>query len=108
MVNEVTDFENEVISRSESIPVLVDFWAPWCDPCLMLEPIITSLAEENPEGWKLIKVNIDDNQALADRYNIRGVPAIRIFHKGEIIANFNGLMYKPQMREWIDSQMPTM
>jgi putative thioredoxin len=103
---EVNNFEEDVIDASRTMPVVVDFWAAWCSPCLMLEPILVQLAEENKGRWKLAKVNTDHNEELANRYNIRGIPAIRIFNHGEIVASFNGLMYKPEFQRWLDENLP--
>ena len=105
MAYELINFQEEVIGSSFTLPVIVDFWATWCEPCGMLEPIITSLAEENKGQWQFIKVNFDEHPELAKEYNIMGIPALRIFYKGEIIASFNGLMWKPQLREWIDGEL---
>lgn len=103
---EVKDFETQVIDASAQKPVIVDFWAGWCGPCVMLEPIITELAEENKDKWSFVKVNVDENEEIADRYNIRSIPAIRIFDNGEIIAHFNGLMYKKELNAWIEANLP--
>lgn len=96
------NFEKEVIAPSWQQPVVVDFWAGWCEPCLMLEPIITELATENTNKWKLVKLNTDQQQDVAEQYLIRGIPAIRIFSQGKIIASFNGLMWKKDLGRWID------
>lgn len=99
---EVKNFEKEVIEASQSIPVMVDFWADWCGPCHMLEPILIELLADNKDKMRLVKINSDAHQELAIRYNIRGVPAIRIFRHGEIIASYNGLMYKKEFQEWLN------
>lgn len=102
---EVKDFEKEVLAESRSTPVVVDFWAPWCTPCLWLEPVITDLAEEKKEQWKLVKVNTDIHTELAADYSIQGIPAIRIFIDGKIVGRFNGMMYKNELSKWIDEQI---
>jgi thioredoxin len=102
---EMTSFEETVIAPSFQKPVLVDFWADWCDPCKMLEPILDELAAENTDNWKLEKIDVDDSADVAARYDIMGVPAIRIFSKGEVIAKFNGLMWKKDMGRWIHEQL---
>ncbi|MDQ3072889.1 MAG: thioredoxin domain-containing protein [Bacteroidota bacterium] len=103
---DVTDFDKEVIEKSQIIPIVVDFWAEWCGPCLMLAPIIESLAEENTAKWILAKINTDERKDLAAQYNILGIPAIRIFYKGMVTAEFNGLMYKPQFARWLEDNVP--
>jgi len=99
------EFENTVIAPSFSIPVLVDFWADWCDPCKILEPILDELATENNNAWSLVKIDTDASKDIAAKYDIMGVPALRIFHKGEVIAKFNGLMWKKDMGRWIGEQL---
>jgi thioredoxin 1 len=82
-VTEAT-FEQEVLS-SET-PVLVDFWAAWCQPCLLVEPALEKIAEERPDSIKLVKVNIDEEQGLAQRYGIASIPAMVLFKDGEPAA----------------------
>lgn len=102
---EVTDFSREVLEASKNAPVVVDFWAPWCTPCLWLEPVITGLAAEKADEWKLVKVNTDVHVDLAAEYGIQGIPAIRIFRDGKIIGRYNGMMYKNDLSRWIDEQI---
>jgi putative thioredoxin len=102
---EVKDFESEVLTASHEHPVVVDFWAPWCTPCLWLEPVITDLANEKTDEWKLVKVNTDIHVETAAEYSIQGIPAIRIFKDGKIIGRFNGMMYKNDLSRWIDEQI---
>ena len=99
---DLIDFQAEVIEASYSRPVVVDFWADWCDPCKWLEPIITELAAERKEQWAFIKINSDHEQDIAAKYNIKGIPAIRVFQKGEIVASYNGMMWKKDLDKWID------
>jgi thioredoxin len=100
-------FQNTVIKQSYEKPVLVDFWAAWCDPCKLLEPILDELLSENENTWELAKIDVDESKEIAAIYDIMGVPAIRIFSKGEIIAKFNGLMWKKDMGRWIVEQLVT-
>lgn len=102
---EVTDFKKDILDMSRAIPVVVDFWAPWCTPCTWLEPVITALAEEKKQEWKLVKVNTDLHPELAAEYHIQGIPAIRIFRNGEIVGRFNGMMYKSDLSKWIDEAL---
>jgi thioredoxin len=96
------NFEDTVIKPSHSKPVVVDFWADWCDPCKLLEPILDELAYENENEWVLIKIDIEESPELKERFDIMGVPATIIFHKGEIIGRYNGLMWKKDMGRWIE------
>lgn len=100
-----TDYLDNILKQSQSLPVVVDFWAPWCEPCFMLEPILNELESENQGRWKLIKINIDEMIEIAGKYSIRSVPTVCIFHKGEMIAKYNGLMWKKQFGEWIEGQL---
>ena len=101
----LAEFENIVLIPSQIKPVIVDFWATWCDPCKILDPILDGLALENSDTWSLIKIDTDESKDIATKYDIMGVPAIRIFNKGELIGKFNGLMWKKDMERWIGEQL---
>lgn len=105
MSNEVQSFENDVIERSREVPVLVDFWAPWCGPCKMLGPIIEKLASEAGGAWELVKVNTDQHQELAMRYRIQGIPNLKLFIDGEVVAEQAGMAPEPQLKAWIEQQV---
>ena len=95
-----TNFEQEVI-KSE-LPVLVDFWAPWCGPCKMLGPIIDSLAIDNSGKINIGKVNVDENKALAVNYGIRGVPTMIFFKGGQEVKRIVGAQNKNQIQTVIN------
>lgn len=86
----IDNFEAEVINND--IPVLVDFWAPWCGPCRVMNPIVATLAEEWDGKVKVGKANIDDTETLATKYGIQAAPTILIFQNGEIIDRLPGLV----------------
>ena len=94
------NFEEEVLNSKE--PVLVDFWAPWCGPCRMLSPIVDQVAEAT-EGVKIGKVNVDEQEVLADRYSIMSVPALKFFKNGEVVKDSTGFIPKEKIEEMIRS-----
>ncbi len=104
-VKEVTDqdFEREVLKSD--IPVLVDFWAPWCAPCRMLAPTVDQLAAEYAGRAKVVKLNVDDNQETSFRYNIRGIPTLLLFKNGEVRDQIVGATSKDNIARLIDAQL---
>jgi len=84
------NFEAEVLTASNTKPVLVDFWAEWCRPCLMLAPTVAEIAQTYTGKLKVVKLNVDENTASAGRYNIRGIPTLLIFKGGQVAEQVVG------------------
>lgn len=105
-VNE-SDFEYEVIAYSQNTPVVVDFWAPWCIPCKTLGPLLERLAEEAQGGFRLARVNVDENQNLAMRFGVRSIPAVKGFLHGGVVAEFVGAQPEPKVREFVRGLAPS-
>lgn len=93
-------FDQEVLQAE--LPVLVDFWAPWCGPCKMLGPVLEEVAAANDGRLKVVKVNVDENSDLAQKYEVMGIPAMFLIKNGEVIESFTGAMSKQALSEKIE------
>ena len=102
----LSSFERDVIEASMEVPVLVDFWAPWCGPCKVLGPLLEKLEREYGGRWKLVKVNSDTNPELASTFNLRSIPYTVAFVDGNAVAQFMGAQPEVYVRAFLDRLIP--
>ena len=103
----LADFEEQVVAASDKVPVVIDFWAPWCAPCKSLKPILEKLAAEYDGKFLLAKVNSDENQELSAKYGVRGIPAVKAMVNGRIIDEFTGALPEGEVRAWLEKIIPS-
>src|SRR5437867_1459402 len=101
------DFEEKVLKKSHEVPVVVDFWAPWCAPCKALAPILEGKIEQQNGAALLAKVNTDVEQNLAMQYGVSGIPHVVGFRKGRPVVQFTGLLSEAQMAEFFERLQPS-
>ena len=97
------DFETAVVQSD--IPVLVDFWAPWCGPCKMIAPILDEIAPEFEGKAKIVKINVDDNQLVAGQFGGRSIPTLLLFKNGQLVATQVGALPKNQLAAFINQHL---
>ena len=107
MNHDLTSFEIQVIERSREVPVVVDFWASWCWPCLMFSPILEKAVAGAGGAWELVKINTEEHTELSARYQVRSLPTLKLFLNGEEMAESLGALTESQLLRWIERFLPS-
>lgn len=101
-----SSFQQQVIEKSSEIPVLVDFWADWCQPCKMLMPLLAKLADEYQGRFILAKINTEQQQAISAQFGIRSIPTVKLFRDGKPVDEFAGALPESEIRAFLDRHLP--
>ncbi|AAU91293.1 thioredoxin family protein [Methylococcus capsulatus str. Bath] len=101
------DFDRDVIETSFTIPVLVDFWAPWCAPCRALTPVLEAVAGRLAGRFELVKVNTEEHPEIARRYGVRGIPNVKLFVDGTVADEFTGTLPESALEDWLQRALPS-
>jgi putative thioredoxin len=107
MAYDVSDFQKEVIERSYTIPILVDFWADWCGPCKVLGPILERLAVQGEGKWALAKVDTEQLTDVARKYNIQSIPNVKLIVDSAVVDEFVGALPEYQVQRWLETAIPS-
>ncbi|MCP5322666.1 MAG: thioredoxin [Candidatus Paracaedibacteraceae bacterium] len=104
-VNSISDatFEKEVLESS--LPVLIDFWAAWCGPCRMVAPVLDDLAKDMSDKLKIVKINVDENPETPTIYQVRSIPTLILFKKGETVSTMVGAHPKSKLVDWLNEHL---
>lgn len=98
----IEDFETKVLAPAQDVPVVIDFWAPWCEPCKVLKPMLEKLAEEYAGRFLLAKVDSDANPELAQHFGVRSIPSVKVLFQGQLVDEFSGALPEGQLREFLE------
>jgi thioredoxin 2 len=102
--SDAQDFDRDIAA---SVPVLADFWAPWCGPCRMVTPVVEKLAREHAGRLKVVKLNVDEAPAIAGRYSVQGIPLLVMHRDGAEVDRLTGAAPEPQLRNWVEPHLAT-
>jgi putative thioredoxin len=101
------NFDQEVLARSQDLPVIVDFWATWCAPCRELGPVLERLANEDPGQFLLVKIDVDRQPGLAQAFGVQSIPHVFALRNGQLVDQFMGALPEPQIRQWLEKFQPS-
>lgn len=99
------DFQEKVVEQSNKIPVVADFWADWCGPCRALGPVLEKLVKEYEGKFILAKVNVEEAQLVSQMFEIRGIPAVKLFKDGKVVDEFVGALPEEHIKKWLDKNL---
>jgi len=104
-LTEAGEADYAAVVEQSALPVLVDFWAPWCGPCRIVSPVVEQIAQDRPGRLKLVKINSDTAPSLSQRFGIRGIPTLVLLDHGKELARIVGAHPAPRLNEWVDGQL---